>query len=862
MPASPNPLTEIRTALNAVRTEARERYVVQASPSRLFAALTKSVDKALTALWVEQHMPAEAALIAVGGYGRGELYPFSDVDILVLLPEASASDKHIESFVTALWDVGLEIGHSVRTVADCVKEMDADITVATAMLESRFLHGNEELFIEFNQAFDKALDPKTFTRAKLFEQEQRYNRYQDTAYNLEPNIKESPGGLRDLHMIRWLASAGGLPTSWQGMADIGLMSEADATHLAKAEKTEQDLRIRLHWQAGRREDRLVFDVQSQLARGLDFVDTPEKRASEQVMQRYYRAAKVVQQANHVLLAVIEDRLNPTKIAPQVLDGDFELVGDRLGVRFDEAFTENPLTILRAFAVLVSHPDVKAFTPQVRQLLSAARNEIDAKFHKRDDASKLFMSILRAPRGTYHALRAMNHYGVLGRYIPAWAKIVGQMQHDLFHVYTVDEHILMVLRNMRRFVEPQHAHEYPLCSELIAAFEKKELLYLGCLFHDIAKGRGGDHSTLGKEDATAFCLSQGLDEADAALVSWLVEHHLTMSSTAQKQDITDPDVVAKFAKLVGDETHLIALYLLTVADVRGTSPKVWNAWKAKLIEDLFRATRRLLTNGGEAKSFDLLGERMQQAREQLALYAIDPAKAEPFWRTLDSVYLQRHAADEIAWHARNLYFRIDGEPDAKGAGKRDAPIVRTRLAGGNEALQILVYVADQPRLFVRVCGVLGELGFSILDAKIHTTKDGFALDTFTVTHPEHATSAFRNIRQQIEHTLTEALTTQGNSATPFTGRVNRMLKHVTLAPQIHIAPDERGQNLILEIVAADRPGLLYKIADTLAQHSVEIISARVNTLGLRAEDVFIVRGAAIDTEKERVRFETDLVAALS
>ncbi len=859
MPGQPAPLAEIRATLNSARAEARERYNSQASPSRLFAALTKSVDKALIALWMHEAMPDNAALVAVGGYGRGELYPFSDVDILVLLPQQNDADQRIECFVTALWDVGLEIGHSVRTVAECIKEMGADITVATAMLESRFLHGNEALFIEFTRAFDAALDPQTFTRAKLFEQEQRYNRYQDTAYNLEPNIKESPGGLRDLHMIRWLARAGGLPTSWQGMADIGLMNAADATHLAKAEKAEQDLRIRLHWQTARREDRLVFDVQSQLARGLGLTDSAEKRASEQVMQRYYRAAKVVQQGNHVLLAVIEDRLSPAQTKPQVLDGDFELVGDRLGVRFEEVFTENPLTILRAFALLVSHPDVKAFTPQVRQLLSAARNEIDGRFHKREDAAALFMSILRAPRGTYHALRAMSHYGVLGRYIPAWAKIVGQMQHDLFHVYTVDEHILMVLRNMRRFVEPQHSHEYPLCSELIAAFEKKELLYLACLFHDIAKGRGGDHSALGRDDAKAFCLSQGLLEDDAALVSWLVAHHLTMSSTAQKQDITDPEVVAKFANLVGNEYRLIALYLLTVADVRGTSPKVWNAWKAKLLEDLFRATRRQLGAGGQSGAFDLLGERMQQVREQLALYAIEPAKAEPFWRTLDSVYLQRHAADEIAWHARNLYFRLEG------AGRRDAPIVRTRLAGGNEALQILVYVADQPRLFVRVCGVLGELGFSILDAKVHTTKDGFALDTFTVTHPEHAAGAFRHVREQVEHTLTQALIypnrTQDNGATPFQGRINRMLKHVTLAPQVHIAPDERGQQHILEVVAADRPGLLYKIADTLATHSVDIVSARINTLGLRAEDVFIVRGAAIDTEKERARFETDLVAAL-
>ncbi len=859
-------LAALRTAHQAARADAYARYESQSSPTRLFAALTKAVDQVLTSLWAHFNMPAGAALVAVGGYGRSELFPHSDVDVLILLSDTCgadlASNAAIEHFVTALWDVGLELGHSVRTVAECITEMRGDVTIATTLLESRVICGDTDLFTHFSNTFDAALDAVTFVRAKQFEQEQRYNRYQDTAYNLEPNLKESPGGLRDLHMIRWLARACGLPTSWSGMAAVGLMPEADALHIARAERVEQDLRIRLHLLAKRREDRLVFDLQSTLAATLGLKESAEKRASEQLMGRYYRAAKVVQQANHVLLAIIEDRVNPTQIAPQVLDENFQLIGDRLDVRDEHVFARNSLEILRAFVLLVSRAEVKAFSPRVRGLLSSSRDLIDASFHKRTDASTLFISILRAQRGTYHALRAMNLYGVLGKYIPAWGKIVGQMQHDLFHVYTVDEHILMVLRNMRRFVEPQHAHEYPLCSELITAFEKKELLYLACLFHDIAKGRGGDHSALGQHDARAFCLSQGLSATDADLVAWLVVHHLVMSSTAQKQDITDPEVVEKFAALVGDEMHLTALYLLTVADVRGTSPKVWNAWKAKLLEDLFRATRRQLTVEGASSGYDLLGERMEQARSQLALYAIDPRKAEPFWQTLDSVYLQRHTADEIAWHARNLYFRIDGEPDAKGQGKRTEPIVRTRLSGGNEALQILVYVADQPRLFVRVCGVLGELGFSILDAKIHTTKDGYGLDTFTVTHPEHAASAFRNVRQQIEHTLTQALATQGNAASPFSGRMNRILKHVTLAPQVHIAPDERGQNLILEIVAADRPGLLYRIADTLAQHNVEIVSARVNTLGLRAEDVFIVRGAAIDTEKERVRFETDLVVALS
>jgi [protein-PII] uridylyltransferase len=575
------------------------------------------------------------------------------------------------------------------------------------------------------------------------------------------------------------------------------------------------------------------------------------------MQRYYRAAKVVQQANHVLLAMIEDRISPIQIAPVALDSHFQIVGDRLDVCDDDVFERDPLQILRAFTLLVSQDGVKAFAPRVRGLLSSYRNQIDMQFHCRADAQALFMSVMRAPRGTYHALRAMNHYGVLGRYLPAWGRIVGEMQHDLFHVYTVDEHILMVLRNMRRFAEPQHAHEYPLCSELMTAFEKKEILYLACLFHDIAKGRGGDHSELGKHDALTFCELHGMPSDDAQLVAWLVEKHLVMSSTAQKQDITDPDVVRTFADMVGTEQRLVALYLLTVADVRGTSPKVWNSWKAKLLEDLFRATRRTLNGSTGENAYDVLGERMEQARAQLALYAIDPTKAEPFWRTLDSVYLQRHNAEEIAWHARNLYFRID-----ENGRQRQEPIVRTRLTGDAEAMQTLVYVADQPKLFVRICGVLGELGYSILDAKVHTTKDGYALDTFSITHSEHARNAFRDVRQLLEHTLTEALKTQREEFAPFAGRLNRMVKHLALAPQVRIRPDERDTDHILEVIASDRPGLLFRLANVLAQHNVAIVSARINTLGLRAEDTFLVKGTALSGEKDRVRIETALVEALS
>jgi [protein-PII] uridylyltransferase len=854
---APFSIAALRSAQAKARDEVYEKFLSQPQPQKLFSRLTKVVDETLISLWEHCEMPADAALVGVGGYGRGELFPYSDVDVLILVSDsANAQAGAIEKFVTSLWDVGLEIGHSVRTTEECLSEMKGDITIATTLLESRFVTGDEPLYTTFSNAFDQAVEPVNFIRGKLFEQEQRYNRYQDTAYNLEPNLKESPGGLRDLHMIRWLARAIGLPASWSGMAAVGLMPEADAQHIAKAERVEQDLRIRLHLTAKRREDRLVFDVQRSLAQSLGLDDTSDKRASEQLMERYYRAAKVVQQANHVLLAMIEDRVIPVKATPKEIDAYFQTVGDRLDVRDERVFERDPLQILRAFTLLVSRDGVKAFSPRVRGLLSSQRNQIDAKFHRRADAQALFMSVLRAPRGTYHALRAMNHYGVLGRYLPAWGKIVGQMQHDLFHVYTVDEHILMVLRNMRRFAEPQHAHEYPLCSELMSAFQKRELLYLACLFHDIAKGRGGDHSELGQRDALAFCELHGLEPADGALVAWLVDKHLVMSSTAQKQDITDPDVVRKFADLVQSEQRLVALYLLTVADVRGTSPKVWNSWKAKLLEDLFRATRRLLRGASTDTTYDVLGERMEQARAQLSLYAIDPVKAEPFWRTLDSVYLQRHNAEEIAWHARNLYFRLEED----GRNRKD-PIVRTRLTGDAEAMQALVYVADQPKLFVRICGVLGELGYSILDAKVHTTKDGFALDTFTITHPEHARNAFRDVRQLLEHALTEALKTQREEFAPFSGRLNRMVKHLALAPQVRIRPDDRDTNHILEVIAADRPGLLFRLAQVLAQHKVTIVSARINTLGLRAEDTFLVKGETLSGERERVRIETALVEAL-
>jgi [protein-PII] uridylyltransferase len=437
-------------------------------------------------------------------------------------------------------------------------------------------------------------------------------------------------------------------------------------------------------------------------------------------------------------------------------------------------------------------------------------------------------------------------------VPAFGRIVGQMQHDLFHVYTVDEHILMVIRNLRRFTEPQHAHEYPLCSRLIADVERKEVLYLAGLFHDIAKGRGGDHSTLGARDARRFCLQLGLPADDAALVAWLVAEHLTMSSTAQKQDITDPAVVSAFAARVGDERRLIALYLLTVADIRGTSPKVWNAWKAKLLEDLFHATRAALGATPAAPAVvDSVQSRQLEAQRLLRLYAVPDGAEQGLWRHLDSPYFQRHTADEIAWHARHLYWRVGG----------DKPVVKARLARAGAGLQVLAYLPDQRELFARTCGFFGRTGLSILEAKVHTTRHNYALDTFVVHDPTSPNASYRETIQYVEHELSRVLTDPEPMTPPAEGRISRQLRHFPLTPEIQIFPDDKGTHYILEVVAGDRAGLLARIAYVLAKANVNVASAKINTLGERAEDVFLIDGARLHDEQALLKLETALYEEL-
>ena len=813
------------------------------------------VDNVLQDVWHALALPPECALAAVGGYGRGQLYPASDVDLLILIPDDghaaqdSAVAAQLEQLIGLLWDIGLDIGHSVRSTGQCLDEAERDITVKTALLEARFLAGSRALYDEFEQSCNAALEPAAFLTAKHLEQAERYAKFHDTPYSLEPNCKESPGGGRDLQAIQWVARAAGIGDDWKALARAGLISAPEVRQFERADRFLAELRIELHLLNGRREDRLLFDHQEKLAVAMGMGPTETKRASEVLMQRYYQNAKLVTQLNALVMQVLADRLLAVNAGPPiVIDAHFQMVRDMLDVRDEEVFQRYPRAILQCFLLQMQRSEIKGMTPRTQRALWRSQSRIDAAFRRDPENRALFLKLFQQKHLT-HPMRRMNQYDILGRYLPAFGRIVGQMQHDLFHVYTVDQHILQVMGNLRRFVMPEFAHEYPFCSRLIVGFDKRWLLYVGAMFHDIAKGRGGDHSQLGKKDAARFCKDHGITGEDAALVVFLVEQHLTMSQVAQKQDLADPDVILAFAARVGTMRQLTALYLLTVADIRGTSPKVWNAWKGKLLEDLFRMTAGVL-KGSSVLQLTGVAERQEEARRILRYHGLRPDIEVELWSQLDTGYFMRHAADEIAWHARTLYHRPSGAE----------PVVRARLNPMGEGLQVMVYVPDQPLLFARLCGFFARLGYSIVDAKIHTTRHGYALDSFVVFAFD-ASQSYRDMIGLIEHDIAEQLTRLPPLPTTFGGRLSRQVKHFPVTPEVDIRADERGSQYLLSLTAADRPGLLYGVARVLGEHSITLHTAKISTLGERVEDSFLISGRELAHTATLVKLEQDLLGVL-
>jgi [protein-PII] uridylyltransferase len=847
---------QLRAGLTESRARSVAQFLAHPNQSKLLHALARDVDATLTTAWQHFSMPVEAALVAVGGYGRGELFPYSDVDVLILLPETAdaAMTARIEDLIGLLWDLGIELGHSVRTIGECVAEASRDITVQTSLLEARHVAGSRKLCTRLSQQVRTHLDPRQFFRAKSLELQQRHAKYHDTAYALEPNCKESPGGLRDLQVILWIARAAGLGGSWAELAQDGLLTAVEARQLRRNEQLLKLIRIRLHLIAKRREDRLVFDVQTALAESFGLAPSGTRRASEVLMQRYYWAAKTVTQLNDIVLQNIETRLFPAEQTEHHQINDrFQVQGKLLDITRETVFQEDPGALLEAFALMQQHSELKGMSARTLRALWHGRTLIDAPFRRDPNHRAQFLSILQAPRGIVHELRRMNQFSILGRYLPVYRRIVGQMQHDLFHYYTVDQHILMVVRNLRRFTMVEFSHEYPLCSKLMLNFPRHWLLYIAALFHDIAKGRGGDHSVLGERDARRFCRDHRISTEDSELVEFLVREHLTMSRIAQKEDMSDPEVIREFALRVGNQRNLNALYLLTVADIRGTSPKVWNAWKGKLLEDLYFRTLRAL-GGAEVSAHAELVYRQDAARRILSLYDFDQNAVTRFWDQLDMAWLLRHDAQDIAWITRSFALGADS----------DLPRVRARLSPLGEGVQVAVYTPDQADLLARICEFFERHRFTVLDARVHTTKrpkgPNYALDTFHLA--DNGIVHYRDLVGRIQRGLTDHLAAAAPLSPASKGRLSRQSQTYPITPTVDLRPDDRGQYYLLNLSSADRAGLLYAILRVFAAHRIHVQTAKITTLGDRVEDFFLVEGDALSTNKSQIRFETELLETLA
>lgn len=845
-----------------MRTARIERFRCDQRIGLLMHGLARDTDMLLRSLWQLSAMPANWALFAVGGYGRGELQPASDVDLLLLAPDVPGSHGAltedtvacIQRFIGACWDIGLEIGHSVRTPAQCVQAAHADITVMTALLERRQLAGHRRAARLLSEAMAGQLQLPLFLRDKLLEMRQRHQKYEDTPYSLEPNCKESPGALRDLQVVAWISRAAGLGQAWVSLVRAGVIEPFEASQLQRYERLLKRIRAWLHILAGRREDRLIFELQPAVARAMNLPGSGPRALSEKLMQQYYLAAKGISQLSTLLVQSLEIRLLHLDPGPtRQLDEHFDQIGDQLDLRDPEDFEHDPRLILRAFRVLQQNRSLSGMTVRTLRALWHARFRIDGAYRHDPLNRACFLSILQTPPGVTHTLRLMNQWSVLGRYLAPFRHIVGRMQHDLLHVYTVDQHILMVVRNLRRFMMAEHAHEYPFCSQLMSEFESPWLLIVAALFHDIAKGRGGDHSRLGERDVLRFCRTHGIQGQDQHLLGFLVREHLTMSMTAQKRDLADPEVIAEFARVVETPRQLTALYLLTVADIRGTSARVWNAWKGKLLEDLYRTTLAHLNGGPLARPAIQMNAHRQAAAELLRNRGIGEKSYLPFWETLDIGYFLRHGPRDLAWHTETLYSHAD----------KRCTSVHTRPSGIGEGIEFLIFTIDKAALFARICRFFEQQRLSILEARVHTTHHGMALDSFEVVpaDPHNLTSEqlgtlASSLGRLLDAPLSpEQLTPAGPS------RLSRRSRTFPLPPRIDLRPDDAGQRYLLSITATDRPGLLYDMARILAQNAIALFGARISTLGERAEDSFTIGSENLKTESQRLRLEKELLGIL-
>ena len=811
--------------------------------TELVQARAGMVDQVMIAAWSLFGLANrdDVALVAVGGYGRGELHPCSDVDLLVLLsnaPEQALRDS-LERFVAFLWDMGLEIGHAVRTLDECVDLARDDITVATNIMEARTLAGNDILReqLEDRTGPEHMWDSAAFFAAKWQEQTTRHKRFNDTEYNLEPDLKNAPGGLRDVQMIAWVAKRHFNTESLEALVSNGFLTPEEYGVLRKCLDYLWEVRWQLHVQTERNENRLLFDHQRQLADRLGHENSSANLAVEHFMKDFYRVALALSVLNEMLLQLFDEVILRSDTQEQVrpLNRRFQVRNDYLEISNPDVFEQHPSALLEAFVLMAQNPDLKGIRASTVRALIYHRRQINDAFRNDPTNTNLFMQLLRSPHALFSQLRRMKRYGILGKYLPEFGNIIGMMQYDLFHIYTVDAHTLLVIKNMRRLRYEDLREEFPLASEVFYRLPKPELLYASGLYHDIAKGRGGDHSELGADDAIAFCQRHGLTAWDGKLVAWLVRNHLTMSVTAQRKDISDPDVVYDFARKVGDLVHLDYLYVLTVADINATNPTLWNSWRASLLRQLYTETKRALRRGlnNPVEKQDWIDETRDAALRLLTDRDHDGPEIETLWANIGDEYFLRETPRDIAWHTEALLDREDPED----------PLVLIRessqsvLAGGS---QIFIYTPDTRNLFSATVNAIDSLGLTIMDARIITSVDGFSLDTYIVLDEQGTPIGEDWARiEQIRKTLTETLKYPDRYASTVSRRMPRRNKHFDVPTQVVISNDIVNDRTAVDIQTLDRPGLLAHIGRIFMRFEILVQNARIATLGERAEDVFFI-----------------------
>lgn len=810
--------------------------------TELLREMTGGMDILLLRAWENSALKHEddIVLIAVGGYGRRELHPGSDIDIFILLEkqESAALAENISRYFTFLWDIGLDLGHSVRTLDECWQEGNGDITIATSFLESRLLTGCKPLYQQFQQGLKKTgfWPSREFFTAKIKERQKRYQRFGDTAYRLEPNLKESPGGLRDIQLIAWITRRHFNVDSLRELISHGFITEEEYRTLSQGRAFLWRIRFALHHLAGRKEDRLLFDFQKTLAEKMGYRDEDHNLAVEQFMQKYYRTVTHIQRLSEMLIQHFEEEilLQNKFIPPVPINSRFQLRNGYIEPLDENIFASHPSALLEVFLLLQQHPESRGVRATTIRLIRANLHLIDEDFRNDIVCQSLFMEILRRPEGIYHELRLMNTYGVLAAYLPVFERVVGRMQFDLFHIYTVDEHILMVLRNVRRLGDPRHADEIPTCSALFAELRKPELIYLAALFHDIGKGRKGDHAEIGALDARAFCLQHSLSKADTELVVWLVRQHLVMSLTAQRKDISDPDVVRFFALEVETVERLNYLYLLTVADIRGTDPGLWNNWKASLLAELYSRTRQWLeqSQSPDSSYAEIVLDNRLKALRLLNERSVDESHTLALWDNLHGEYFRRHAPETIAWHTQLM---LDN-PGPHPVGVDVLP------DSGRGTTKITIYTHAHPALFSLATRGITQLGLNIVDARVYTSKNNMALDTFHIQESDGSRCLEAERLEQIRAHMSKVMAAPYEGQTGMEQPIPRKAKSFEIPVEISFSNPANKAFTELEIFAPDRPGLLADISRALLKANVRVRFARIATVSEQAQDILQITTA--------------------